>query len=67
VNTPAVRSGNQISGGQQSVEQIQTSCFLARDKSLAFTLLPAVTVCGGRRSLQSGKEETRSMNYCFKP
>ena len=45
---PAVGRGDQVGGGEEPVEQVQTGSLLPSDQGLTLALLPAVTVgCGG--------------------
>ena len=50
---PAVRCGDQVSGSEEPVQQVQASGLLASDQCFALAFLPAVTVGSGRCSLQS--------------
>lgn len=54
---PAVWTGDQVSGGEQSVQQVQASSFLSSNQRLTLTLLPAVTVRSGRGPLESGEKD----------
>lgn len=54
---PAVWTGDQVSGGEQSVQQVQASSFLSSNQRLTLTLLPAVTVSSGRGPLESGEKD----------